>query len=128
LTLLGTIAGFHVVAWAFLETSGQVQYSDYSFISRLAHAPGEIMMFALFAPFFMSYAIPALLHRGNLYHWDPGWFTTQVFPFIYWPILATAALALLWSRRIVWWMLVVLILLATAPRFGQLVLVALTVT
>jgi hypothetical protein len=112
----------------FLEAGGQVQHSDYSLISRLVHAPGEVMMLALFAPFFMSYAIPALLYRDNLLQWAPGWFTTELLPLTYWPILATAALALLWSRRIVWWMLVVLILLATAPRFGQLVLMALTVT
>jgi len=128
LALLGTIAGFHVVAWAVLEASGQVQYSCYSFTSRLVAAPGEIMVQALCAPFVMSYAIPALLYRGNLFRWDPGWFTTEILPFIYWPILVTAAVALLWSRRIVWWMLVVHILLATALRLGQLLRAGLTVT
>jgi hypothetical protein len=76
-TLLGTIAGFHVVAWLFLEASGQVRYSCHSLVSRLGAAPGEIMAQALLAPFFMSYAIPALPYQGNLFHWDPGWFTRR---------------------------------------------------
>ena len=97
-------------------------------MSHLRQIPGELELQMLLGPFFMAFAIPALFYRGDLFHWNPGWATTQLFPIVYWSVFALAIIALLWSRRIFWLLVIALILAATAPRIAQLILVALLVT
>ena len=127
LVLLGTWASFCLVSWLIFEVLDQQHHFHSSFLSHLSEFPEEIFVESLLAPFMMPLAIPALFYTGNLFQWEPGWFASPVFLVIYWSSLALGIVACLWTRRAVWWFLVVLILLATAPRLGQLILLGLLV-
>ena len=127
LALLGTWASFCLVSWLIFEVLDQEHHFHSSFLSRLPVLPEEIFVESLLAPVMMPLAIPALFHTGNLFQWEPGWFASPLFLVIYWSSLALGVVVCLWTRRAIWWFLVVLILLATAPRLGQLILLALLV-
>ena len=127
LVLLGTWASFLLGSWLIFEVLEHTHHYHSSFLAHLSALPEEIFVEAIVAPFMMPLAIPALFYRGNLFQWDPGWFASPAFLVIYWSSLVLGMLACLWTRRTIWWFFVVLILLATAPRLGQLILLGLLV-
>jgi len=124
---LGTWASFLLVSWLIFEVLEHTHHYHSSFLAHLSALPEEIFVEAIVAPFMMPLAIPALFYRGNLFQWEPGWFASPVFLIIYWSSLALGIVACLSTRRTIWWFFVVLILLATAPRLGQLILLGLLV-
>ena len=127
LALLGTWASFLLVSWLIFEVLEHTHHYHSSFLAHLSALPEEIFVEAIVAHFMMPLAIPALFHTGNLFQWEPGWFASPVFLVIYWSSLALGIVACLSTRRTIWWFFVVLILLATAPRLGQLILLGLQV-
>jgi hypothetical protein len=125
--LLGTWAAFLLVSWLLFEALHPGHGSDFSLVSHLKHLPEELEIEFLMSPFMMPPAILALFHRGNLFHWGVGGLGI-VFATIYWPLLGGAVIALLWTRRHIWWFIVLSVLLLTAPRLGELIYAALLVT
>lgn len=77
-------------------------------------------------PIAMHFAIPALFRSGSLFAWSPGYLAPRVFAVAYWFTLLAASTALVRGRRKVWLVLIALLLLATAPRFAELIMVALS--
>ena len=126
--LLGTWVGCSLASFVVFEFADQAHHFHSPFIAHLETIPGELFVHLLVSPFAMHLAIPARFHRGNLYQWDPGWFSGTI-PFaVYWLLVGFAMVAPFRSRRGVWWLLLLLILLGTAPRLGDPVYVVLTVT
>ena len=124
--LVGSFACFHALAWIVHEIPDNGHRVEVSFVAHLRHLPDEILVQLLFLPQAMHFAIPALFHRGNLFDWHPGYWTTRIFAVAYWSTLIAACNALVQGRRLVWWLLIALIFLATAPRFAELIFVALS--
>ena len=124
--LAATFVAFHGLAWLFHELTDQSHYFHGSFVSHLRLLPDEIALQFLFVPIAMHFAIPALLHPGNLFSWQPGFIVGRVFPVLYWSALLGAGGAFVKSRRVTWWLFIAVVLLTTAPRFVELIAVALS--
>jgi hypothetical protein len=117
---------FHVLAWLFHELTNPGHREPASFAAHLRHLPDELLLQFLFMPIAMHFAIPALFHSGSLFDWSPGYLAPRVFAVAYWFTLLAASTALVRGRRKVWLVLIGILLLATAPRFSELIMVALS--
>lgn len=124
--LASTFVGFHVLAWAFHEGMDPSHVVHGGFFAHLRLLPDELMLQLLFVPIAMHFAVPALFHPGSLFSWQPGFLAGRVFPVLYWSALLGASAALVRGRRLVWWLFIALVLLATVPRFVELIGVALS--
>jgi hypothetical protein len=120
-----TFLGFHGVSWLIHEVTNPAHHAPVTFLAHLRHVPDEVALQLLFMPLAMHFAIPALLHPGNLFAWNPGYWTTRIFAVAYWFTLLASSRALIRSRRLVWLLVIGILLLATAPRFVELIGVAL---
>jgi hypothetical protein len=127
LALLATWISFLLVSWLIFEVLDQKHHFHSSFLVHLSALPEEVFVESLCAPLMMPLAIPALFYTGNLFQWEPGWFGSPVFLMMYWSSLGLGFVACFWTRRAIWWLFVVLILVVTAPRLGQLILLGLLV-
>jgi hypothetical protein len=126
LALAGTFVAFHVLAWLILEFSQPEHRVGASFAAHLRHLPDEFLLQLLFMPIAMHFAIPALFHSGSLFDWQPGYLAPRVFAVTYWFTLLAASTALVRGRRKAWLVLIGFLLLASAPRFAELIMVALS--
>jgi len=124
--LVGAFMGFQVTAWLIHEIANNGHRVEASFVSHLNHLPDEILVQLLFAPQAMHFAIPALFHGGSLFDWHPGFWTTRIFAVAYWLTLIGASSALVRGRRLAWWVLIMLTLFATTPRYAELIFVSLS--
>jgi hypothetical protein len=124
--LAASFVAFHVVAWALHEITSEGHRAEASLLAHLRRLPDEILLQVLFLPQALHFAIPALFHRGNLFEWKPGFWTTRIFAVLFWSTLLATANALVKSRRLAWCFLVLLLLLASTPRYVELIFVALS--
>lgn len=126
LALAGVFVGFHGLAWLIHELASPAHRAPLSFVAHLRHLPDELLLQGLFMPIAMHFAIPALFHPGSLFAWSPGYLAPRVFAVAYWFTLLAASTALVRGRRKVWLVLIGALLAATAPRFAELIMVALS--
>jgi hypothetical protein len=126
LALAGTFVAFHLVAWLFHELTNPGHRDPASFTAHLRHLPDELLLQVLFMPIAMHFAIPALFHSGSLFAWSPGYVAPRVFAVTYWFTLLAASTALVRGQRKVWLGFIGVVLLATAPRFAELIMMALS--
>jgi hypothetical protein len=124
--LAGVFGAFHALAWLIHELINPGHHAPVSFFAHLRHLPDEILLQLLFMPVAMHFAIPALFHPGNLFAWNPGYWAPRAFAVAYWFTLLAGSRALVRSRRLVWLLVIGVLLLATAPRFVELIGVALS--
>jgi hypothetical protein len=122
----GLFVAFHALAWLCHELADQSHYFHGSFVSHLRLLPDEMVLQFLFMPIAMHFAIPALLHPGSLFSWHPGFVAGRVFPVLYWSALLGAGAAFVRGRRVAWCLFIAVVALATAPRFVELIAVALS--
>lgn len=123
--LAGTFVAFHGLAWLIHEATNPSHHAPVSFGAHLRHLPDELLLQVLFMPIAMHFAIPALFHPGSLFGWSPGYWAPRVFAVAYWFTLLAASTALVRDHRKAWLLLIGGLLLATAPRFVELIMVAL---
>lgn len=126
LALAGAFVSFHLIAWLIHELASPGHRHPATFVAHLRHLPDELVLQLLFMPTAMHFAIPALFHPGSLFAWSPGYLAPRVFAVAYWFTLLAASTALVRGRRKAWLLLIGALLLATAPRFGELIMVALS--
>jgi hypothetical protein len=128
LALVATILGFHFFAWLVHELMNPGHHAPVSFVAHLRHLPAELALQLLFMPLALHFAVPALFHPGNLFEWNPGYLAPRIFAVLYWSTLIASAVAVVRGRRVVWWLLIVALLLASTPRFVELIFVTLSET
>lgn len=128
LALAGAFVGFHALAWTIHECTNPGHHAPVSFLAHLRHVPDELLLQLLFTPLAMHFAIPSLFHAGSLFGWNPGYWAPRVFAVAYWFTLLAGSRALVVGRRVLWLLVIGVLLLATAPRFVELIGVALSDT
>jgi hypothetical protein len=126
LALTGAFVGFHALAWAIHECTNPGHHAPVSFLAHLRHVPDELLLQLLFMPLAMHFAIPALFHAGSLFEWNPGYWAPRAFAVAYWFTLLAGSRALVVGRRVLWLLVIGVLLLASAPRFVELIGVALS--
>jgi hypothetical protein len=126
IALAGAFIAFHLIAWLVHEVANPGHRDPATFAAHLRRLPDELLLQVLFMPIAMHFAIPALFHSGSLFAWSPGYLAPRVFAVAYWFTLLAASAALVRGRRKAWLVLIGLLLLATAPRFPELIMVALS--